>query len=200
MVAVRDKVSDTSLVRIGAYSQMEGNFRIGVGDKTDYRFTFFLNQISDMKELIDEVIAVGADKLIKRNTYIQFYSKQLYRLLSELGFIKFGARDWNVPRCIYQSESSRREYLRAVVDSLGDVDIDRSTPYIRICSVNRDGLLRLSDIFDGTFYEHGGTNYLQWHGKECLRIGGYLEWKFYCHRNIRGAELIVNANWDALSV
>lgn len=194
---LRAKVDDLDLVRIGTYAQVEGNFRMMAGAKRYYRFTFFLNQISDMRDLINRVVELDGSH-IDGGSYIQFYSKELYERLKEMGFERFRARDWNVPRCINSSSAMKREYLRSLVDALGDVDIDRTTPYIRISSVNGASLRRVGEIYGGVFIPHRNDNYLQWYGREALGVGEYLGWRFYCYRNIRGAELVKNARWDSI--
>lgn len=190
-----DKATDNDLLRIGVYSQMEGSFRLhrgGVGG-VGYRFGFALNQIDDIRELLDRVIYPPVET--RGKVHVSFYCKPLYERLYEMGFRKFMSYDWNVPRCIMSSSSLRKEYLRAVIDSIGDVDVDRFSPYIRVASVNHDSMKELSNIFGGTLYKHRDTSYLQWKGSDAIRICRYLGWKFHCHRNIRGAELVKNSIW-----
>lgn len=190
MVNVRNRPAENDLFRLGVYSQVEGNFRV---DK--YRFTFYLQQISDIKELVNRVIDAQVDDLDK-GTFIQFYSKSLYEKLSGLGFYKFGVHNWNIPNSYKWSESLKKEYLRSIIDSLGNLDIDRTTPYIKVQSVNNLGLASIAKIYGGTMYHHRTAGYLHWYGKDTLAICEYLDWNFHCYRNQRGAEIVKSINWE----
>jgi hypothetical protein len=192
------KVSDLDLLRIGVYAQVEGGFRIHPGGRggAGYRFTFTLNQIADMKNLLDRILVLGHEKYMRNGAYVSFYSKELYLMLNDMGFVDFTRRNWNVPRCISTSLSMRKEYMRSLIDSLGDVDVERGYPYIRIGSVNIDGLHKVSQIYGGSFLPYHDNAYLQWKGKDALEVCEYLEWRFNCHRNIRGAEIIRHAKWE----
>lgn len=197
MSKLRYKVSDIDLLRIGAYAQMEGSFRTGIKNRFDYRFTFAINQIVDMEELISRVVT----NYRKDGPYIEFYSKDLYESLSRMGFHDFRQTDWNVPRCINWSQTLKNEYIRAVIDSLGDIDIEQvgyPVPYIRILSVNGNGLKTLRSIYGGHLYTYGNMNYLQWKGSDVLRLLDMLQWRFYCHRNIRGADIVRGVRWDVM--
>lgn len=186
------KASDIDLLRIGAYAQMEGSFRMGIRNRFDYRFMFATNQISDMEELISRVV----DRYRKDGPYIEFYSKELYEALRDMGFRTFMQYDWNVPRCVMRSHSLKYEYLRAAIDSLGDVDIDSGVPYIRLMSVNHDGLSMMHDIYGGTLLRYDRSSYLQWKGADAMVLMESLNWRFYCYRNIRGAELVKGVRWE----
>jgi hypothetical protein len=187
------RIDSRDLVRLAAYSQTEGGFRTYADGP---RFTFFLHQISDMRELLSRALIVKHEKFVNKNTYVQFYSGILFDLMQDLGFYKFSSRDWNIPRCIYASRFLKQEYLRAIIDSLGEVDIDRTSPYVRVVSHNNDSLVKLSEIYGGKFYALRRDGVLQWKGKEALDLLGYLDWEFYCFRNIRGAEIVKNVSWD----
>lgn len=189
----------SSLIRIGAYAQFEGScsyFKNQQG-RESYQFVFFLNQIEDMLDLAEK--ATGR-RLEKDGTHIRFYSKALYDRLNELGFEKFTRIDWNIPKSIMLSESFKKEYFRALIDGLGNVDIDRATPYIKIQSANNDTLRHVGNLFGGKFYHYNDkgyqTSYLKWWGEDALKILDYLDWKFYCHRNKRGAEVIKHVKWE----
>lgn len=193
MVDLKKDLDDHDLFRLGLYSQMEGNFRVHNGS---YRFTFYLQQIDDIEELVSRIVDVPV-KALKRRTYIQFYSKKLFNILKDMGFHRFSHNDWNIPKAYLRSESMKKEYLRGVIDSLGNVDVDRTVPYVRIQSVNMDGLAKVHDIYGGKLYESRGSAYLQWIGRDALAICEYLDWKFNGSRNIRGAQIIKNVNWES---
>lgn len=193
MVALRPRIDKNDLFRLGVYGQLEGNFRIHSGS---HRFTFYLQQISDIKDLVGRVVDVPVDDLVK-STYIQFSSKELYEQMTGLGFYRFGTHDWNVPRAYMQSMALRKEYLRGVIDALGVIDVDRTVPYVFMTSVNNTGVQMIQEIFGGNLHENpNGRSYLKWRGKKALEIGTFLDWKFYCYKNIRGAEIVKNMNWE----
>jgi len=192
MVKLRNRPDELDIFRLGVYSQIEGNFR---GMNKQYRFTFYLQQISDIRQLVNRVIDAQVDVLDK-GTYIQFYSKELFNKLSDMGFHKFGTHDWNIPKSHSWSKEFKKEYLRGVIDSLGNVDIDRSSPYIRIQSVNVSGVVSVNKIYGGKLYTSKNSAYLQWWGNDALAICEYLDWIFHCYRNQRGAEIIKNVNWE----
>lgn len=196
MAKLRATASKYDLIRLGAYSQVEGNFRFH--KKSGYRFTFFLQQIGDMEDLIHRLVYL--EPTDAKRTFIQFYSKPLYEELTAMGFYRFNTNDWNIPKVIHQSDAYKVEYMRAVVDSLGNVDVDTyrndNTPYVRISSINKNALQKLSQMFSGSYYEWRERSTLQWKGQAALDFLDRLNWQFNCMRNGRGAELIRHVKWE----
>lgn len=196
MAVTQKRISRKDLVRVGAYAQTEGNFRIHKNG--GYRFTFFFQQISDMRDLMKRVI--DTEKVLDNRTYLQFYSKELYKDINSLGFYKFTQRDWNIPKVTMLSSSDKKEYFRAIVDALGNIDVDTyhgdNTPYVRIHSVNVESLKKLGSMFNGKYYQWQDRGVLQWKGKDAIDVLNYLDWEFYNFRNQRGAELIRTIKWS----
>ena len=195
VMELRPNVSRYDLIRIGAYTQMDGNFRYH--NNSGYRFTFFLHQIEDIKDLLKKTLYIDE---FPNKTYTQFYSKTLYEALKELGFYTFKNTDWNIPKVINQSESYRTEYMRAVIDSIGTVDINttkgNNIPVVKIMSANKDSLLKIRDMYGGKFYEWKDRANIQWRGKETTEILDKMNWIFHCYHNQHGANLISQIKWE----
>lgn len=180
----------TDLIRIGTYTGTEGTF---TNYRRKYEFGFFLNQISDMRQLLSRVMEREFDHKLR----VQFSSKELYDKLVSLGFNQFHATDWNIPNLSQFGELGRKEYARAIVDSLGNVDVDEHTPYVRLHSGNNESIKKFQRIFGGVLtgpYE-GYTN-LTWKGTNAIDFIDYMDWKFYNRRNRRGSELIKAVRWE----
>ena len=192
-MVVRDRLHD--LIRLGTYAQLEGsvNYRVN-----KVQFSYFLNQIIDMKQLAERVVG---EKVKDHGHYIRIYKMGLYEELQSLGFRRFGQHDWNVPNINSFGESGKKEYLRAVIDSIGNVDVTDNQPYIKLSSVNHDSLIHLSKIFGAKFtgpYNYGySDNYnARWKSSHATSVLEYLDYMFYNHRNRRGAELIKSVRWE----
>jgi hypothetical protein len=194
----------SDLIRIGVYSQLEGNTFIRKPKppliNIDYRFGFSTNQISDMNELINRILGREINEGSRKGR-LQFSSKELHDKLIDLGFKKFHSDDWNVPTITVWGFEGQKEYLRAIIDSIGNVDIDRGQPYIALSNVNKIGVLKLQKMFGGKFRvevrKNGFTTYrINWRGRKAIELLNFLDWRFYNHRNIRGAELIRVVRWE----
>jgi hypothetical protein len=195
MVDIKKNVSKYDLIRIGTYAQVEGNFRHHT--HAGYRFTFFLHQIDDMKQLLQNVAYIPK---FPNRTYVQFYSKSLFDALTELGFYKFGATDWNLPKVITQSDSYKYEYLRSLVDSLGTVDIDtvknRNIPFVKIQSSNKNSMNKVHSLFGGKYYDWSDRSQIMWREKDAIDILNNLNGRFYSYHNQKGSDLIQSVRWD----
>lgn len=195
MPEIKKHVSKYDLIRIGTYAQVEGSFRYH--KDAGYRFTFFLNQIHDMKDLVKSLVNIDA---FPKRTYVQFYSKGLYENLTSVGFYKFGAVNWNIPKIIMQSDSYKYEYLRAIIDSIGTVDVETNKnnyiPVVKIHSVNKQSLKKVRDIFGGNYSEWKDRGVLRWKGDDAIKLLEKLNWRFHCHKNIAGADLVKNIRWE----
>lgn len=193
---ITEVVPITNLIRLGAYTQMEGSFYY-YQKKGEYFFRLNTNQIDDMDELLLNTLGKTP---YKRGPIAIFRSKELYEALQDLGFNKFHSYDWNVPNVINRSQEYKKEYLRAVFDSLGDINVRETSPIASIRSVNHDSLKRLSEIYGGNFFTTKDQNYsrsvLEWYGRNAMDLVRWLDWKFYCGSNARGAELIKIVKWS----
>lgn len=186
-------------IRIGVYSQMEGSC---VVRNNSVQFTFFLQQIKDMKTLAKKV---SDDNIKEHGSYLRIYSRPLYEELVSLGFARFRHDNWNVPPLKSFGEDGTKEYLRAVIDSIGNVDIEGATPYIQLSSVNKSSINKLAFSFDGHIRGPYGTDaspryFLRWKGKKALQLLDYLDWEFNNFRNDRGASLIKQIRWEDYSL
>lgn len=185
------KTSKTEdIFRLGCYAQMEGSVTV-----SQSQFKFYRQQISDIDNLVERVVDIPLEEMNNR-TFLQFRCVDLINELKYLGFYKFNVHDWNFPKATEKNEDLKKEHLRAVVDALGTVDVDKSTPYVKVQSVNTDSLVKIHTIHGGNLRLYGDTNYLEWKGDAALEICSYLDWKFYCYRNMRGAQLIKNIKWE----
>lgn len=188
------------LIRLGVYTQTEGTFflRKKNGVVTDYQFRYSTNQIDDLEDLVARVLR--KDFTIKEGR-IRFSSKRLYERFQSMGFKNFKAIDWNVPSIKGWGGDGQKEYLRAIIDTLGNVDIDKTNPYVAVSSVNEKSLKQIQNIFGGKFREekrkNNYTTYrLTWYGKDALYLLNHLDWSFHNPRNIRGAALIKVIRWE----
>ena len=191
-MALRYETSD--LIRLGVYSAVEGNF-IKSGNRNNYRFRFHLNQIADIKDLLSRVIGYE----VTGRVVASVSSEELYIELKKLGFEKFRADDWNVPILSAWGQHGKNEYIRALIDSLGNVDISEEAPYIQLQSVNVNSIKMIRNIFGGNItgpYGRSPSVYLRWSGKNALDLLDRLDWRFYNLRNQRGAELIRVIRWS----
>lgn len=179
------------LIRVGVYTQMEGNLERFRGE---YRFRFATNQIEDMPELISRVTG----NPINKSLLISVNSKNLFKDLNSMGFEIFTAKDWNVPTLSGYSQNSCNEYLRAVIDSIGNVDVEKQVPVVRLTSVNIGGLGQIASFFDAKSVWSPGQNRYRayWKGRNAIKILDSVGWKFYNRRNQRGAELIKSVRWE----
>ena len=186
------------LIRIGVYSQMEGTFFIYKkhnSREVKYTFSFYPYQISDMDDLLKRV--AGKSPLIKKDGRLVINSKQLYEVLTSLDFKSFHNYDWNMPLIDGWGIDGRKEYIRAVIDSLGDVDIKENIPSIQISSVNKIGLNMIYKSFGGNLNgPYSDRYFLVWRGEAAKMMLNYLDWKFYNNRNMRGANLIRIVRWQ----
>jgi hypothetical protein len=159
----------------------------------EYRFRFRTNQIKDMRELIKDVTGKDSDKMV-----ISINSKELFKSLNSLGFEVFGSRDWNVPPLESYTQTQRNEYLRAVIDSLGNVDVEESVPVIRLTSVNILGLSAIAFLFGArsTWSGRDSRYRAYWKGQNAIDILDELGWSFNNPRNQRGAQLISAVRWE----
>lgn len=188
------------LIRLGVYTQTEGTCHLRKTDGviTDYQFRYSTNQIEGMEDLVKKVLKKDFSY---KNGRISFSSKSLYEKLLSLGFNNFRAVDWNVPSIKGWGAEGQKEYLRAIIDTLGNIDIDRTTPYIAVTSVNEKSIKHIQTLFGGVFrVERRKNNFvtyrLTWTGKDAMYVLNHLEWKFYNPRNIRGAALIKVIRWE----
>ncbi len=202
-INLKRQINETELLRIGAYAQMEGTVSVcrGGNGGTGYRFLFCTNQISDIEDLVTKIASSYGNRLARNGHRISFYSKKLYDVLQNMGFHNFNTFNWNIPSCIHSSPSLKKEYLRCAIDSLGDIDIQGTTPYVAISSVNTDSMKKLSRLYGGRYYEYDNSSQnrvgrVQWKGRDALGVCEYIDWKAYCHRNIRGLELVRHVRWD----
>lgn len=181
------------LIRIGVYSQMEGSF-----DIRNFRFRLNANQIPDIRELIRPYrhhLEFSWDKM----TVASFNSEEVYLNLRRLGFEDFTTENWNVPYLPSYRREEKAEYLRAVIDSLGNVDIDdKRVPYVQLSSINSKGVRKLRSYFGGYLngpYQNRRSNYLRWKGHAAKDIFEYVNWRFNNPRNQRGLDMIEMMNW-----
>lgn len=181
------------LIRIATYAQLEGTFTMS-GNKNNYRFRFESQQIKDIKDLVERVM----DKKIMGNPLtISISSKSLYEEIASLGFTHFYSYNWNIPKVNSFGPRGKAEYVRAVIDSIGNVDIDGASPQVQLSSVNSDSLQLFSKMFGGkTRGEYDGRTYLRWGGQEAIDLLESLDWRFNNRRNERGAELIKAVRWE----
>lgn len=182
------------LIRIGVYTGTEGGF-IKSGNRNNYRFRFALNQIADMKDVLERVVGHEVSGRITASVS----SKDLYDRLREMGFETFRADDWNVPNLSAWGLAGRKEYIRAIIDSLGNVDISENVPYVQIRSVNQKGVRIIRSAFGGNMtgpYGKDPSVYLKWTGRYALNLLDSIDWLFNNPRNQRGAELIRVIKWS----
>lgn len=181
------------LIRVGVFTQLEGNF-IEAGNRNNYRFRFYTNQIEDMRDLIERV----SGKPQTNSIVVSVSSNELYQKLRDLGFYKFNVDNWNIPRVRRFSDAGKAEYLRAVIDSIGNVDIDKTVPVIKLSSVNKNGLAQVASAFKGGVLTgpYDKRWFLAWKGSNAIDILNYLDWRFNNRRNQRGAELIRAVRWS----
>lgn len=178
------------LIRVGVYAQVEGNLSIY---HSNYDFSFYLNQISDMKPLLERITGRKFEDKLR----IRFRSKGLYDRLSGYGFKQFHTDDWNIPNLNQFGELGKNEYFRALIDSLGNVDIDETVPYVRVSTINEKSLKSIANIFGGRLTgPYDDRLYLTWKGTDAIDTLNLLEWKFSNRRNSRGAQLIRSVRWE----
>lgn len=181
------------LIRVGVFAQLEGNF-IESGNNNNYRFRFYTNQIEDMKDLVSRV----SGKPPVNSVVISVSSNELYQKLRELGFYRFNTDNWNLPRVGRFSAAGRVEYLRAVIDAIGNVDVDKTVPVVKLSSINRNGLSQIANAFKGGALTgpYDKRWFLAWKGSNAIDVLNYLDWRFNNRRNQRGAELIRAVRWS----
>lgn len=184
---------DNDLIRLGVYTQMEGSVSTVHGGA---QFTFFTRQIEDMTELCSRV---AEKELSVYKGYVRIYSKKLLETLNYMGFESFHPWNWNVLRDI--DEEDEVEYLRAIIDSIGNVDIDRKTPYIQLSSINQVALRELNRKFGGKLRgpyasQNSERLFLLWKGRTALELLERLDWTFHNARNQRGAAIIRMVRWE----
>lgn len=181
------------LIRVGVYTQLEGNF-IKSGNNNNYRFRFSTKQIPDMGELLTRVTEIDFSNKKK----FSISSQELYIELRTMGFTEFGQNNWNVLG-EFLTDGEEAEYIRAIIDSIGNVDVDdKFYPIVKISSVNHDGILALQSRFGGGVYgpyKQSNSIYLIWRGMEADFILDKVDYKFYNPRNQRGVELIQMYKW-----
>lgn len=175
------------LIRFGSYAQMEGTVYV-----PDYRFRFRDKQIPSIKDLC---IRLGKQPNKNKNIYT-VYSRDLFILLRDLGFHEFRAKYWNVPDVFGFNADEKLEYLRAVIDCLGNVDIEQDRVVVRVSSHNLDSITRVVELFEGAVSVRNGRAYAFWKDYHAINLLNDLDWKFYNPRNERGAELITGRKWE----
>lgn len=185
-------VNRVDLIRIGTYAQLEGSAYFSRSSQKPV-FQFFTTTIDDMASLIGRVTGKEPNPGVRA----RFHSPKLWDELKLLGFRRYQTTDWNVPNVEKFSDEDRREYLRAVIDSLGNVDIEDGRPYIQVASHNASSLEKLAKIFNAEVRgPYDDRLFIRWRGGRATEILETLDWKFHNRRNQRGADLIKAVRWE----
>lgn len=178
----------TDLIRFGVYVQTEGTLL-----KSRYQFRFYGNQIPDIPELIGKL--TGTVPNITEAGRVSITSKDLFKRLKKKDFTEFGTYTWNVPRAANLSLKEETEYLRAIIDTLGDVGVEQNRPAIRLTSVNTNSLIEIMDRYNGSVSVRLGRAFAYWKDDRALQLLKHLDFKFYNPRNQRGSELVKAIKW-----